>query len=85
MAWSDIVDAAPLSARRAAEIVASLALMPSVCDESVVAALCAVEGLEPTTCAEGIDVAGIRRSLARGELMSTFRRVERALIALGVE
>ena len=82
MAWSDIVDAAPLSARRAAEVVASLALTPNVCDESVVAALC--EGLE-TTCAEGIDVAAIRRSLARGELMRAFGRVERALIALGVE
>ena len=84
MAWSDIVEAAPLSARRAADIVASLCVLPSVTDESVVAAVCAVDGLAPTS-AERIDAAGIRRSLARGELMRTFQRVERALIALGVD
>ena len=84
MAWSDIVDAAPVSARRAADVVASLATMPGVVsDDGVVAALCAAEGVAATPCAAArIDVAGIRRSLARGELMCTFRRVERALIAL---
>lgn len=81
MAWSDIVAAAPVSARRAADIVASLVLASDVSDETVAAALCEAAGGEHDVSE---DAAGIRRSLARGELMRTFGRVERALVALGV-
>ena len=82
MAWSDIVAAAPVSARLAAEIVASLALASDVSDETVAAALSAAAVGEHDV---GADAASICRALARGELMRTFGRVQRALVALGVD